>query len=227
MRQALNYAVNKEELAKALYNNAMVPAGGVVPPVDLAYSHIKGYPFDPEKAKSLLKEAGYDSNNPLKFVLSAYTVTRGYNPAGEREAVAIQEYFKNVGVQTTIQTTEWTAYLAMRRAGKHVFAMGGWQGDNGDPDNFLSLCDGNNASGWNTSFLNDPTVNDLLKQGATHTNPAERIKYYQQAEQRIVELAPWVFIGYMKQQIPVSKKVQNFILQPTYIYYLEKTSLAS
>ncbi len=226
VRQALNYAVNKEELSKALYNNAMVPAGGVVPPVDLAYNpNLKGYPFDPEKAKTLLKQAGYDNSNPLKFVMSAYTVSRGYNPVGEGLATAVQEYFKNVGVSATIETTEWTAYLKMRRDGKPVFAFGGWQGDNGDPDNFLSLLDGQNASGWNTSFYNNPQVNNLLAQGHNHTDPAQRKQFYQQAEQIIVDDAPWVFIGYMKQQIPVRKNVQNFVPQPTYLYYLDKTSL--
>src|SRR5215212_6315216 len=104
VRQALNYAVNKQELSDGLYNGNMVTAGGVLPPVDWAYNpDLKSYPYDPEKAKSLLAEAGYDESNPLSFTLMAYTVPRGYNPAGDRLATAIQEYLSEVGVNVDIQ----------------------------------------------------------------------------------------------------------------------------
>ena len=52
VRQALNYAVNKEELSEGLYNGNMVTAGGVLPPVDWAYNpDLKSYPYDPDKSK--------------------------------------------------------------------------------------------------------------------------------------------------------------------------------
>src|SRR5437899_5660398 len=60
LRQALNYAINKQELADKLYSGAGVPEQGVLPPTSWAYNaNIKGYPFDADKAQSLLKDAGY------------------------------------------------------------------------------------------------------------------------------------------------------------------------
>src|SRR5215210_4958945 len=138
VRQALNYAVNREELSEGLYNGNMVPAGGVLPPVDWAYNEdLKDYPYDPDQARTLLQTAGYGPDNPLKFTFMAYTIPRGYNPAGDRLATAIQEYWAEVGVEAEIQTAEWTQYRADRRADKFVCSLSGWQGDNGDPDNFL------------------------------------------------------------------------------------------
>ena len=67
----------------------------------------------------------------------AYTIARGYNPVGDRLATAIQEYWSEVGVQAEIQTGEWTQYRADRRADLFQGSLSGWQGDNGDPDNFL------------------------------------------------------------------------------------------
>ena len=228
VRQALNYAVNKEELSEGLYNGNMVPAGGVLPPVVWAYNpDLKSYPYDPDKAKSLLAEAGYDESNPLSFTLMAYTVPRGYNPAGDRLATAIQEYLSEVGVNVDIQTEEWTQYLQDARADKFVAHQSGWQGDNGDPDNFLyALLAGPSKGAGNTAFYENPEVDKLLVQATEVADQDERTKLYQQAEQMIVDDAPWIFIGYQKHQVVTRANVTDFQLQPTYIYYLAGVSKA-
>jgi ABC-type transport system substrate-binding protein len=228
VRQALNYAVNKEELSEGLYNGNMVPAGGVLPPVVWAYNpDLRSYPYDPEKAKSLLAEAGHDESNPLSFTLMAYTVPRGYNPAGDRLATAIQEYLSEVGVNVDIQTEEWTQYLQDARADKFVAHQSGWQGDNGDPDNFLyALLGGPSKGAGNTAFYENPEVDKLLVQATEVADQDERTKLYQQAEQLIVDDAPWIFIGYQKHQVVTRANVTDFQLQPTYIYYLAGVSKA-
>jgi ABC-type transport system substrate-binding protein len=228
VRQALNYAVNKEELSEGLYNGNMVPAGGVLPPVVWAYNpDLRSYPYDPEKAKSLLAEAGHDESNPLSFTLMAYTVPRGYNPAGDRLATAIQEYLSEVGVNVDIQTEEWTQYLQDARADKFVAHQSGWQGDNGDPDNFLyALLAGPSKGAGNTAFYENPEVDKLLVQATEVADQDERTKLYQQAEQMIVDDAPWIFIGYQKHQVVTRANVTDFQLQPTYIYYLAGVSKA-
>lgn len=226
VRQALNYAVNKEELSQGLYNGGMVPAGGVLPPSDWAYNpDLKGYPFDLDKAKQLLSGAGYSDSNPLKFTFMVYTVPRGYNPAADRLGTAIQEYWKKAGVEADIQTEEWTQYRADRRADKFQVSMSGWMGDNGDPDNFLySLLGSANIGGANTSWYSNPQVDQLLAQAQTISDQEQRKQLYHQAEQMIVDDAPWVFLGYQLHQVVTRANVKNFSLQPTYIYYLAGVS---
>lgn len=221
VRQALNYAVNKEELSEGLYNGNMVPAGGVLPPVDWAFNpDLVSYPYDPDKARELLAAAGFDEGNPLTFVFMAYTIPRGYNPVGDRLATAIQEYWSEVGVQAEIQTAEWTQYRADRRANMFQCSLAGWQGDNGDPDNFLySLLDGASAGAGNSSFYDNPEVNDLLAQGQVVSAQEERIPIYHEAEQLIVDDAPWCFLGYQMHQVVTRANITDFQLQPTYIYY--------
>ncbi len=228
VRQALNYAINKEELSAGLYDGDMVPAGGVLPPVDWAFSEdLKGYPYDPDRAKELLAAAGYNDQNKLTFTLWAYTVPRGYNPAGDRLATAVQEYWRQVGVEAEIQTAEWTQYLANRRDNQYAISLGGWMGDNGDPDNFLySLLASENVGQSNTSWYENPQVDELLVQAQEATDQEERKRLYQQAEQIIVEDAPWVFLGYQKHQVVTSNTLQDFVIQPTYIYYLAGVSKA-
>jgi ABC-type transport system substrate-binding protein len=228
VRQALNYAVNKQELSDGLYNGNMVPAGGVLPPVDWAYNpDLKSYPYDPDRARELLAEAGYDESNPLTFTFMAYTIPRGYNPAGDRLATAIQEYWSEVGVQSDIQTGEWTQYRADRRAGKFECDLYGWQGDNGDPDNFLAtFFNSANKGGGNTSFYDNPQVDDLLVQAVRVSDMEERKALYHQAEQIVVDDAPWVFLGYQKHQVVTRANITDFQLQPTYIYYFAGVSKA-
>jgi peptide/nickel transport system substrate-binding protein len=221
IRQALNYAVNKQELSEGLYNGNMVPAGGVLPPVDWAFNpDLTGYAYDPDKARELLAAAGYDEGNPLTFTFMAYTIPRGYNPAGDRLATAIQEYWSEVGVQAEIQTMEWTQYRAERRESQFSVSLGGWQGDNGDPDNFLyTLLGGPNKGNGNVAFYENPEVDKLLVEAVRVSDMEERKKLYQQAEEIIVEDAPWVFLGYQKHQVVTRANVTDFQLQPTYIYY--------
>ena len=228
VRQALNYAVNKEEISEGLYNGNMVTAGGVLPPVDWAFNpDLKSYPYDPDKARELLAEAGYDEGNPLTFTFMAYTIPRGYNPAADRLATAIQEYWSEVGVQTDIQTAEWTQYRADRRAGLFACDLYGWQGDNGDPDNFLAtFFYSENKGGGNTTFYDNPEVDDLLVQAVRVSDMEERKALYQQAEQIIVDDAPWVFLGYQKHQVVTRANITDFQLQPTYIYYFAGVSKA-
>jgi ABC-type transport system substrate-binding protein len=226
VRQALNYAVNKQELSDGLYNGNMVPAGGVLPPVDWSYNpDLKSYPYDPDKAKELLKSAGYDESKPLSFTLMAYTVPRGYNPAADRLATAIQEYLTQVGVNAEIQTEEWTQYRLDARQGKFQCQQGGWQGDNGDPDNFLyALLGGPSKGAGNTAFYENPDVDKLLADAVAVSDQDARKKIYQQAEQIIVDDAPWIFLGYQKHQVVTRANITDFQLQPTYIYYFAGVS---
>jgi peptide/nickel transport system substrate-binding protein len=222
VRQALNYAINKEELSQGLYNGGMVPAGGVLPPSDWAFNpDLTSYPYDLDKAKELLTTAGYTEDKPLSFTLMVYDVPRGYNPAADRLGTAIQEYWKQAGADVEIQIEEWTQYRADRRADKFTVSMSGWMGDNGEPDNFLySLLGTDNIAGANTSWYSNPEVDDLLSQAQEVTDQETRTGLYHQAEQKIVDDAPWAFLGYQLHQVVTRSGVGNFTLQPTYIYYL-------
>src|SRR5436190_7823722 len=225
LRQALNYAINKQELADKLYSGAGVPAVGVLPATSWGFdSTLKGYTYDPEKAKALLKDAKYGGET---ITLDSYTIPRGYNPQGAKLAEAIQQYFQAVGVKSEIKTTEWTEYRKIRRQGELNIAFGGWQADTGDPENFLGVFfHSANAGGVNTSFYKVPEVDKLLEQANEETDTPKRKALFNQAEAKIVDDAPWLFISHMKQQVAIRKRVKDFVLQPTYIYYFNKVSVS-
>src|SRR3989442_2220740 len=225
LRQALNYAINKQELAEKLYSGAGLAAVGALPPTSWGFdSGLKGYPYDPDKAKALLKDPGYraDTNIP-----DSTTIPRGYNPQGGKIAEAIQHDFHAVGVKSEIKTTEWTEYRKIQRQGALNIAFGGWQADTGDPENFLGVFFySKNQGGVNTSFYGTPEVDKLLEQANEETDVPKRKALFNQAERKIVDDAPWLFISHMKQQVAIRKRVQGFVLQPTYIYYFNNVSVS-
>src|SRR5258705_2072606 len=118
VRQALNYAVDKETLNKTLYQGLAETMNSPLPSSQWGFdASLKGYPYDPEKAKKLLAEAGYPSG--FECELLSYSSPRGYNPAGAELAVAIQGYLQKVGVKVNIRKQEMSAFLAQVRSGTY------------------------------------------------------------------------------------------------------------
>lgn len=100
VRQALNYAVNKQALAKVAFAGYAMPAEGVVPKgVDFAISY-NAWPYDPAKAKALLKEAGY----PDGFSTTLWA--NGNNTTAQKVIQFVQQQLGQVGVKVQIEAME-------------------------------------------------------------------------------------------------------------------------
>ena len=136
VRQALNHAVDKDTLIKSIFAGLAIPAKNPFPPSIWSYNNaIKPYDYNPEKAKKMLTEAGFDFNTEIE--LWAMPVSRAYMPEPVKTAELIQAYFAAVGVKAKIVRQEWGAYLAKTSNGEDDMCMLGWLGGNADPDNFL------------------------------------------------------------------------------------------
>lgn len=227
VRQAVNYAVNKEEMNKFLYKDAAVVAATGMPPILPGYpKDLQPYPYDPAKAKQLLAEAGYP--NGFKYKLLCYENPRGYNPVGIKMAVAIQEYLKEVGIELELETLEWGTFLATRRrADNKDLGMVGWSGDNGDPDNFLwEMFSTDNIPVGNTAHYSNPKLDEILRKARVVTDPAERAKLYEEASRIIHDDAPWLFVNHTKQVRAIRANVEGFALNPLQMFwYMEDVEL--
>ena len=96
---------------------------------------IRDWPYDPERAKALLKEAGVAPDTPLNLYISTGSGPGG-NPA--RVAQLIQSDLAAIGIRVNIHQFEWGEMVKRTKAGEHDMMLYSWIGDNGDPDNFLT-----------------------------------------------------------------------------------------
>ena len=227
VRQALNYAVDKDAIDKALFNGLAVPMTSPLPAAQWGFdATLKGYPYDPDKAKALLKEAGVAPGVQVEFL--TYNSPRGYNPAGPNLAVAIQGYLKKVGIDARIRQLEIGGYLQTVRAGNYNgLAMEGWTGDNGDPDNFIGEMWGEkNIPVVNWCRYKNPAFEKLLAEALKVADQGKRAAIYKEAQKMVVDDAPWIFINSTLQIRAISKKVKGYQLNPTQMFFdMEQVSL--
>jgi peptide/nickel transport system substrate-binding protein len=218
VRQALNYAVNKEGIIKSFYAGLAIPAVNPMPDIIWGYNKdIKDYEYNLDKAKKLLAEAGYPNGFETDFY--AMTEPRGYMPNGKKVAEYMQEDFAKIGVKTKIVTYDWQTYLDRTGKGEHPMALMGWNGDNGDPDNFLYvLLDKDNTrtpNAGNIAFYMSDELHDVLIKAQRSSDKNERIQLYEKAQEIIKKDAPWVPLVHATVPVAAKKQVTGFIPHPT------------
>ncbi|WP_078408442.1 ABC transporter substrate-binding protein [Priestia abyssalis] len=215
VRQALNHAVDKKALVEAFFAGEATPAINPMPEVVEGYNDsIEDYPFDLEKAKQLLEEAGYPDG--FEMELWAMPVPRPYMPDGQKVAEALQANFAKIGVKAKIVTYEWATYLDKARAGEADSFLLGWTGDNGDADNFLYvLLDKDSIGSNNYTYYQNDEVHDLFIQAQTEVDPAKRNELYQKAQEIIKDDAPWVPLVHSKPALAGKANITGFKAHPT------------
>ncbi|MHA1599374.1 MAG: ABC transporter substrate-binding protein, partial [Alphaproteobacteria bacterium] len=214
VRQALSMAINKQAIIDVVFQGAGKAAKNPIPPTIWSYNDaVKDYPYDPEKAKKMLADAGVSG---LKTNIWAMPVQRPYNPNARRMAELIQADWAKVGVEAEIVSFEWGEYLKRSKLGEHDTVLLGWTGDNGDPDNFLFVllgCEAAKDSANRARWCHRP-FDDLLVQAKRTADVAKRTKLYEQAQVVFKEEAPWVTIAHSVVFKPVRKEVVDFKIDP-------------
>jgi peptide/nickel transport system substrate-binding protein len=226
VRQAANYAVNKETLVNdVLQGTATVAAGPIPPAFNWVESSVEPYPYDPEKAKSLLKEAGVD-NPKLTFY-----VTEG--GSGMLDPVtmgsAIQADLEAVGFDVKIETYEWNSFLGRVNPGlegKADMAEMAWMTNDPDTVPYLTLRSDAmpDKGGFNSGYYSNPKVDELLEKARASTDQAERGKLYAEVQEIVHEDAPWLFVANWKQNAVTTAAVAGFKLQPSFLLHLHGVS---
>lgn len=217
VRQAMNYAIDRNEIVAGVYGEAGKPAKNPLPPTMWSYNDdIEAYDYNPEKAKELLAEAGYADG--FKTEIWAMPVARPYNPNGKKVAEIMQAQLAKVGIEVDIISYEWGTYLDKTDMGEHQAAMLGWTGDNGDPDNFLWVLLSEMAAekpAGNISFWKNSEFTDLCAQAKEEMDTAKRTELYRKAQVIFHNEAPWVPIAHSVVSEPMKDSVQDFVLYPT------------
>ncbi|EMT50775.1 MULTISPECIES: ABC transporter substrate-binding protein [Brevibacillus] len=225
VRQAISHAINKPEMVKAFYSGLGEPATNPMPPSLWGYNdQIKDREYNLDQAKKLLAEAGYPNGFKVQFM--AMPVPRPYIPDGKKMAEAIQQDLKKIGIETEIVTMEWATYLEKTRLGEYEMCLLGWNGDNGDPDNFLyTLLDKNTINGNNIPRYSNEEVHQLLLKAQSTSDQKERETLYKKAQELIFNDAPLVPIAHSTPPIAAKAGVTGYQPHPKGSESVEKVDI--
>ena len=194
VRQALNYAINKEAIIKAVLRGHGKPADSPLAPQVWGYTPVKTYPYDPAKAKALLAEAGYP--NGFK------TILRGTVTTDAKEVmVAIQGQLKQVGVDAEIISLPAATLSAERfkplAENKGEMDYAGWSPSTGDADwGIRPLLTKENwpPSNFTIGFYTHPRLEEVVKAALQTSDGAKRKAAYAEAQRIIMDDCPWIFL---------------------------------
>jgi peptide/nickel transport system substrate-binding protein len=228
VRQAIAHAINKKGIVDALYGGTGMVATQFQPPPLWGYNkELKDYAYNPEQAKSLLRDAGFaqglkeitwedGKREPLQFWYMP--VSRPYFPNPKEIAEAIAADLAKSGITVQLQTTDWTVYLDKRKNGQLPLYMLGWTGDNGDPDNFVCYFFCSPGASREGFYTNQP-LTDLLLQAQKMTDQKKRAELYRKAEQMIHDDVSRIFIANNQPPLPFRKNVKGYVPNPTNTEY--------
>lgn len=185
VRSALRLAIDRESIVRYVTRAGQVPTADLVPNGLGGYEGLRSPLFDPERARSLLAEAGYGPNKPLPTITLTYNTLEVHKQIAE----AVQAIWReHLGVQIEIENQEWNVYLKNLQNHNFQLARLAWIGDYPDPYTFLELL--TKASGNNHSQWSDPRYEELVRRANQTIDKTARLALLKQAETLAMEAAP-------------------------------------
>jgi len=191
VRRAMSYAIDRRKLV-AVINGRGTPAHCVLPPDLPGYNpELKGYDYDPKKARELLAQAHLGAGFGFELWMRADTTVVMLGQS-------LQQDLALAGIHAELKPVAWGPFLeAIRQPHTAQAFMYGWEADFPDPENFLgALLSRSQWGSNNDSFYFNPGFEALIQQAAAQTDFKQRYELYDQAEKIIIADAPWVFLYY-------------------------------
>src|SRR3546814_813764 len=208
VRQAVNYAIDKEVLVEnVLRGTAEVAAGPVPPAFAWAYDdQLRPYPHDPERARRLLAEAGAEGAALTFYVTEGGSGMLSPGTMG----TAIQADLAAVGLEVTIETYEWNTFLGKVNPGLGEADMAEMAWMTNDPDTLPYLTLRSDAlpenGGFNSGYYANPEVDALLEQARREVDRAKRAELYKWMQRNVHDDAPWAFIANWRQNAVTAER---------------------
>ncbi len=216
VRQAFEYAIDRKAIVAAVEKGYGKVANSAIVPALKAYydpSQESKYPYDPDKAKGLLEQAGWKAGadgilakdgQPFKFVMDVGQ--RGVlQPTNE----LIQQNLKKVGIQADLNSMEWNAYIQKVVVNRDYTATVNWWVYPNDPDVFPYYHSSAAGKGFNIPGYKDPKLDDLLTKGQTETDPAKRKQVFNDVQAYMAENLPYIFLWYPEEIDVIDARVQG------------------
>jgi cationic peptide transport system substrate-binding protein len=213
VRQAIAHAINRQSIIHLIYGDDATLATSLLPENSWAKNNQVTLPeYDVEKAKQLLKQAGFEQG--FKMNIWAMPIQRAYNPNALKMAKLIQADLAEINITASIVSFEWNTFLRRLSQGEHDSFLLGWSADHPDPDNFLTplLSCASAARGNNRTFWCHSEFENLIASALTTTNLVERKKYYQRALAILNEQLPLIPLAHSKRYQARNNRIKGQLL---------------
>ena len=227
VRKALAYAIDREQIVNNILNETAIVADSPLVPGSWAYEpDVIKYRYDPERARELLREAGWEDTdgdgvvdkNGEPLVLSFWMPTSGSGMQKPVEmSTFIADQWREIGVQTEPQVMEWGSYLQALRSGEFNVFANSFMPETVDPDvTFSFLYDSAAIPSPNRMRFSNERVDELIQLARQTVDQDERAEYYSEALKIISDQLPTIFIDHDIQTVATRANIEGLQLHTTY-----------
>lgn len=221
LRKAINYSIDREKIVRYRRNNLGTPANaGFLPPDMHAYdqSKLTGFTYDPDKAREMLKLAGYPAGkglNPVKL-----TTTSSYIDIADD----VMHQLNEIGIPVEIEIMPPTAFQTAVGESKLAFFRKSWICDYPDPENFMSLFYSKHfcPDGPNYTHFSNTEFDRYYERCLIEQNDSVRADLFLRMDQIIVDEAPVVPLYYDRVVRLMQKNIEGMLVDPTNSINLER-----
>jgi peptide/nickel transport system substrate-binding protein len=214
VRQAFAYGIDREKIIQYLWRSQARPATGMLPPNSWAYEpNVKTYPYDPGKARQLLKEAGHEHFR--------FTYRTSQDDTGRLMASILQQQLREIGVTMEIRSNEFATFFSDIIKGDFQMYSFRWIGANNDPDIFNAVFHSKMTppNGANRGRYSNPRVDQLIESSRRETDQEKRKEAYHEIQRIIAEELPYISLFYTDNVCVYNKRIDGISLSPSANYF--------
>lgn len=212
VRQAIAFAVRREDIVKAAFFGRGKPMAGLpivagTPWYDETLAN--GWAYDPARAKALLAEAGYPDGFQTTLLATAqYGMHKD-------TAEVVQQHLAEIGIQCELQLPDWSTRVSRGTKGQYDIAIHGLAADNNDPDGLTGVIDTSLAPTHGRSFgLDAPKTVAALARGRAEFDQAKRVEIYKEMQRAALEEVPLAGLAWRMQGFAMDRRVTGFTNLP-------------
>ncbi|HEY3043080.1 MAG TPA: ABC transporter substrate-binding protein [Vicinamibacterales bacterium] len=198
VRQALAYAIDTHAIIEYLRRGLAAPATGLLPRQSWAIApDLHAYPYDPERARALLDEAGYrdpDGGGPVPRLRLSLKISSAQE-FNRLQASVIQQNLREVGVDLDVRTYEFaTLFSDVLKGNFQIYSLQWTAGSLADPDILRRVFHSKQVppEGFNRGHFSDPRVDALLDEAASSTDEAHRLELFQEVQRLLAVELPYI-----------------------------------
>ncbi|GAA3410231.1 ABC transporter substrate-binding protein [Paenibacillus hodogayensis] len=213
VRQALLYAIDRDAIIKGVLKGYGKVATGPIAPIQEKYynKNVKTYGYDPEKAKALLKEAGYTPGADGFLQKDGKTFEINM-PAGQygvlvQASQLVQDYWQKIGIKINLQVIDWNTYVQKVVGNRQYDATLCWWRAPVDPDVLAYYHSSSAGKGNNIPNYKNPALDKLLEAGRSAKTTEERVKIYNDVQAMTAEELPYLYLWYPTLAVATQKKL--------------------